>query len=168
MLLEPQPIAGALGGALLTGAITRQVFGRRAAARRLRAALRDGDPAVRAAAAEAAGESGVTKNAALLLATADLEQDVWVRQVIAQTVQRHLWEPPTSRSMIELRIWAKRELDWARFEPIEAHEPERNPRISAAAVPAPALEPDPEPDYNPDLEETITSTVSHGWKVRYR
>ena len=156
MLLEPEPIAGVLGGALLTGALTRQALGRRAAARRLRAALCDPEAAVRAAAAEAAGESGVTRNAALLLAAADREADVWVRQVIAQTVQRHLWEPPTSKTMIELRIWAKRELDWARLGPIEAPASEHSPRIS----PAPASAPSPDPD----LEETITLRVNSGWE----
>jgi len=156
MLLDAEPIAGVVGGALLTGALTRQAFGRRAAARRLRAALRDPEAAVRAAAAEAAGESGVTKNAALLLAAADLEKDVWVRQVIAQTVQRHLWEPPTSKAMIELRLWAKRELDWTRLEPIEASEREQNPRITAA--------PAPPPEPNPDLEETITLTFNSRWE----
>ena len=148
MLLEPQPIAGVLGGALLTGALTRQALGRRAAARRLRSALCDPDPAVRAAAAEAAGESGVTRHAALLLATVDGEEDVWVRQVIAQTVQRHLWEPPASRAMIELRIWAKRELAWARLEPIEPRGPEHSTRISAASPPPP--------------DQTVASTVSSG------
>ena len=116
MHLEAEPIAGILGGVLLTGGLARQALGRRAVVRLLRAALRDDDPAVRAAAAQAAGESGVTRNAALLLAAAELETDVWVRQVIAQTVQRHLWEPPTTQTMIDLRIWAKRELNWARFE----------------------------------------------------
>jgi HEAT repeats len=151
MLLEAEPIAGAVGGVLLTGALTRQLLGRRSAARRLRGALRDADPAVRAAAAEAAGESGVTRNAALLLAAADLEQDVWVRQVIAQTVQRHLWEPPTSRAMIELRIWAKRELNWARFDPIEP---------VARREPAGRIGPEP-PTAS---EETVTLPVVRGWE----
>ena len=158
MLLDAEPIAGVVGGALLTGALTRQALGRRSAARRLRAALRDPEAAVRAAAAEAAGESGVTKNAALLLAAADQEEDVWVRQVIAQTVQRHLWEPPTSKAMIELRLWAKRELDWTRLEPIEASAREQNPRISAAA------EPEPRPEPNPDLEETVSFTIPRRWQ----
>lgn len=151
MLLEPEPIAGAVGGALLAGALTRQLLGRRSAARRLRTALRDQDPAVRAAAAEAAGESGVTRNAPLLLAAADLEKDVWVRQVIAQTVQRHLWEPPTSRAMIELRIWAKRELNWARFDPIEPA-PEREIEARIEAEPGSAL------------EETVTLPAVRGWE----
>lgn len=151
MLLEAEPIAGAVGGALLTGALTRQLFGRRSASRRLRGALRDADPAVRAAAAEAAGESGVTRNAALLLSAADLERDVWVRQVIAQTVQRHLWEPPTSRAMIELRIWAKRELNWARFDPIEpVAERERAARIGVASPTA--------------SDETVKLPVVRGWE----
>ncbi len=119
MHLEAAPVSGAIGGALLTGAFVRQALGRRAAHRRLRTALSTRDPAVRAAAAQAAGEAGVTRNAALLLAAAEREEDVWVRQVIAQTVQRHLWEPPTSRRMIELRIWAKQELNWAGFDPID-------------------------------------------------
>jgi len=151
MLLEAEPITGALGGVLLTGGLTRQVLGRRSAARRLRRALRDPDPAVRAAAAEAAGESGVTRNAALLLTAADLEQDVWVRQVIAQTVQRHLWEPPTSRAMIELRIWAKRELNWTRLDPIDpVTERERTRRIGTAPPTA--------------SEETVKLPVVRGWE----
>jgi HEAT repeat protein len=151
MLLEAEPIAGAVGGALLTGAFTRQLLGRRSAARRLRRALRDPDPAERAAAAEAAGESGVTRNAALLLAAADLEKDVWVRQVIAQTVQRHLWEPPTSRAMIDLRIWAKRELNWARFDPIEpVAEQGQERRIAVESSTA--------------SDETVTLPVVRGWE----
>ena len=137
MHLEAEPIAGAIGGALLTGSIARQALARRAVVRRLRAALRDLDPAVRAAAAEAAGESGVTRNAALLLGAAGAEKDLWVRQVIAQTVQRHLWEPPTSQTMIDLRIWAKQELNWGRLSPIEPKAGTRSLRIEPAPEPAP-------------------------------
>lgn len=151
MLVEAEPIAGVVGGVLLTGALTRQALGRRAAGRRLRSALRDPDPAVRAAAAEAAGESGVTRNAALLLAAADPEKDVWVRQVIAQTVQQHLWEPPTSRAMIELRIWAKRELNWARFDPIE---PVAERRYPGRAQTGPTTA----------SEVTVTLPVVRGWE----
>lgn len=151
MLLEAEPVAGVVGGVLLSGALTRQFLGRRSAGRRLRGALRDADPAVRAAAAEAAGESGVTRNAALLLTAADLENDVWVRQVIAQTVQRHLWEPPTSRAMIELRIWAKRELNWARFDPIDPVATRGYTRRIEAEPPSAS-------------EETVTLPVVRGWE----
>lgn len=145
MHLEAAPISGALGGALLTGAVARQALGRRSALRRLRAALGDPDPAVRAAAAQAAGESGVTRNAALLLAAGEREQDVWVRQVIAQTVQRHLWEPPTTQSMIDLRIWAKRELNWARFDPIDPQADTLNLRTAVPSWLGELARPAPQP-----------------------
>lgn len=146
MHLDAEPIAGAVGGVLLTGALARQALGRRAVVRRLRTALRDPDPAVRAAAAQAAGESGVTRNAALLLATAEAESDVWVRQVIAQTVQRHLWEPPTTQTMIDLRIWAKQELNWARFDPIDPLAETLSLRAAPSPEPAPAPEPESAPE----------------------
>ena len=119
-----QIAAAAIGGALLTAGVARQTLVRRSIGRALREALRDPEPQVRAAAVQTAGENGIGRNARLLLAVASTEQDIWVRQVIAQTVHRHLWEPPTARALVDLRIWARKELIWGQLEtpalPVEA------------------------------------------------
>lgn len=118
-MMPAEPITAACGAALLTAALVRRGVLRRSVVRRLESALRDPDPAVRAAAVQTAGEGGVGRNAGLLLAATEREADIWVRQVIAQTVQRHQWEPAATRALVELRIWAKRELNWGRIAPAE-------------------------------------------------
>jgi hypothetical protein len=120
-----QIAAAAVGGALVTAGIARQGLVRRAAGRALRVALRDPEPLVRAAAVQTAGESGIGRNARLLLAVAKEEQDIWVRQVIAETVNRHLWEPPTAKALVELRIWAKQQVMSGQVEAVGAVEESR-------------------------------------------
>lgn len=82
----------------------------------LRVALVAPDPAARVAAVQTAGENGVGRNARLLLAVAETEEDIWVRQALAQTVIRHRWEPACTVALARLRVWAKQELLWGRLE----------------------------------------------------
>jgi hypothetical protein len=101
------------GGALLVCALGWATLSRRrrAAKRVLRRALADPDGAVRRAAVVLAGDGGVSKNAAMLLALARHETDPAVRDALAETVARNLWEPASERRVVELRLWARQHLD---------------------------------------------------------
>ena len=113
--MTPEQIAAILGSGLIVVAAARSAWRRAAIRRQLREALSDPVPAARVAAVQTAGENGVARNARMLLVVAAEEEDIWVRQVLAQTVVRHRWEPAVSEALVELRIWAKQELMWGQL-----------------------------------------------------
>lgn len=114
--MSPEPVALAVGGSLVTIAIVRSALTRVGVRRQLRVALVAPDPAARVAAVQTAGENGVGRNARLLLEIAEAEEDIWVRQALAQTVMRHRWEPTCTVALVRLRVWAKQELLWGRLD----------------------------------------------------
>ncbi|MBS2539908.1 hypothetical protein KGQ20_44915 [Catenulispora sp. NF23] len=114
--MSPEPVALAVGGSLVAVAAVRGVLTRVGVRRQLRVALVAADPAARVAAVQTAGENGVGRNARLLLEIAEAEEDIWVRQALAQTVMRHRWEPACTVALVRLRVWAKQELLWGRLE----------------------------------------------------
>ena len=114
--MSPEPVALAVGGSLVAVAAVRGALTRIGVRRQLRVALVAPDPAARVAAVQTAGENGVGRNARLLLAVAESEEDIWVRQALAQTVIRHRWEPACTVALVRLRVWAKQELLWGRLE----------------------------------------------------
>lgn len=114
--MSPEPVALAVGGSLVALAAARSALIRIGVRRQLRVALVARDPAARVAAVQTAGENGVGRNARLLLEIAEAEEDIWVRQALAQTVMRHRWEPACTVALVRLRVWAKQELLWGRLE----------------------------------------------------
>ncbi|WP_194915096.1 hypothetical protein [Catenulispora rubra] len=114
--MSPEPVALAIGSSLVTVAALRSTLSRFGVRRQLRGALVAPDPAARVAAVQTAGENGVGRNARLLLEIAEAEEDIWVRQALAQTVMRHRWEPACTVALVRLRVWAKQELLWGRLE----------------------------------------------------
>ncbi|GAA1970050.1 hypothetical protein [Catenulispora subtropica] len=128
--MSPEPVALAVGGSLIAAAAVRGTLMRAGVRRQLRNALHAAEPAARVAAVQTAGENGVGRNARLLLTVAESEEDIWVRQALAQTVIRHRWEPACTETLVRLRIWAKQELLWGRLEAPTA--------ITSSAVSEPA------------------------------
>ncbi|GAA2029611.1 hypothetical protein GCM10009839_31500 [Catenulispora yoronensis] len=114
--MSAEPVVFAVGGSLVAVAAVRSALMRAAVRRQLRTALNAVEPAARVAAVQTAGENGVGRNARLLLAVAEAEEDIWVRQALAQTVIRHRWEPAATETLVRLRIWAKQELLWGQLE----------------------------------------------------
>jgi hypothetical protein len=82
---------------------------RRAAARRLVAALRDPVTARRRAAIEVAAEQGLRPFARHLLELAEQEYDPAVVDALVDAVLRNTWEPAGDRTVQELRLWAHAE-----------------------------------------------------------
>ncbi len=133
--VSPEPLGLAVGGGLVALAALHSALTRRAVRHRLRAALAHAEPSTRVAAVQTAGENGVGRNARILLAAAGTEADIWVRQVLAQTVTRHRWEPASTRALVDLRIWAKQELLWGRLESGDGDAPGTGPDgVTAEAV----------------------------------
>ena len=114
--MSPEPVALAIGSSLVAIGAVRSALTRVAVRRQLRVALVAPDPAARVAAVQTAGENGIGRNARLLLEIAEAEEDIWVRQALAQTVMRHRWEPACTVALVRLRVWAKQELLWGRLE----------------------------------------------------
>lgn len=131
--MSPEPIAAVLGSALIGVAAARFTWQRATIRRQLREALNDPVPSARVAAIQTAGENGVGRNARMLLVVAAEEEDIWVRQVLAQTVVRHRWEPAVTEALVELRIWAKQELMWGQLESASADGPVQTLTAEATA-----------------------------------
>ncbi|WP_194894033.1 hypothetical protein [Catenulispora pinisilvae] len=137
--MSPEPVALAVGGSLVAVAAVRGVLTRIGVRRQLRVALVDADPAARVAAVQTAGENGVGRNARLLLEIAEAEEDIWVRQALAQTVMRHRWEPACTVALVRLRVWAKQELLWGRLEMPAGSALEGEASASVRTVVSPSL-----------------------------
>jgi hypothetical protein len=104
--VHSEQIAVAAGVALLTAGILRMLYLRSRVGRTLATALRHPDPRVRAAAVRSAAENSVARHVHLLATVAQTETHAGVVRVLAQTICEHRWEPATSRTMVELRMWA--------------------------------------------------------------
>lgn len=83
---------------------------RRAGSALLREAVADADPEVRRAAVALIGKEGVRRHAGLLLDMTRHERDRTVLTAIAEAVSQNLWEPANNRPVVELRLWAQRQL----------------------------------------------------------
>jgi carbamoyl-phosphate synthase large subunit len=77
-------------------------------------ALLDSDEATRAAAIEVAGSGGIAHFAGVLLSRTREEPSQAVRDRIVDVVVKNQWEPASSREIVELRLWAQRQLDAAK------------------------------------------------------
>jgi len=94
------------GMALLVTVVLRMLYSRWRVRRTLAVALRHPDPRVRAAAVRSAAENSVARHVSLLATLAETETHAGVIRVLAETICEHQWEPATSRTMVELRMWA--------------------------------------------------------------
>jgi carbamoyl-phosphate synthase large subunit len=79
--------------------------------RGVRAGLADPDPGVRTAAVRQAAELGLATTAPSLLRAVRAEQDTDVLAAVVETVAGRQWEPASTGSIVELRLWARAYLD---------------------------------------------------------
>jgi len=96
----------AAGVALLAGGIGWRWAHRHRSDRHLIELLNDPRPPVRQVAAGIAGQHGIRRHAATLIARAGVEDDALVRRTLAEAVARNQWEPLDTPDMVELRFWA--------------------------------------------------------------
>jgi carbamoyl-phosphate synthase large subunit len=79
--------------------------------RGVRAGLADADAGVRVAAVRQAAELGLATTAPALLRAVRAEQDTDVLAAVVETVAGRQWEPASTGSIVELRLWARAYLD---------------------------------------------------------
>jgi carbamoyl-phosphate synthase large subunit len=79
--------------------------------RGVRAGLTDADPRVRTAAVQQAAELGLATTAPALLRTVRAEKEQEVLAAVVETVAGRQWEPASTGSIVELRLWARAYLD---------------------------------------------------------
>lgn len=77
----------------------------------VRAGLADPDAGVRVAAVRQAAELGLATTAPALLRAVRAEQDTDVLAAVVETVAGRQWEPASTGSIVELRLWARAYLD---------------------------------------------------------
>jgi carbamoyl-phosphate synthase large subunit len=77
----------------------------------VRAGLTAEDPAVRSAAVRQAAELGLAATAPSLLRAVRAEKDPAVLAAVIETVAGRQWEPASTGSIVELRLWARAYLD---------------------------------------------------------
>lgn len=94
------------GALLLVVAVLWRGRSRRRTGVGLTVALRDGDPARRAAAVRVATEQGLRAYAAVLAKLIDVERDPRVLAALAEGVLRNSWEPADRPAILRLRLWA--------------------------------------------------------------
>ncbi|MGH9304140.1 MAG: ATP-grasp domain-containing protein, partial [Acidimicrobiales bacterium] len=102
--------AAAVGAALVGGAFTWRLTARRGARNALRRALRSESADSRLAALHIVASEGVAAYSGELHERAVVETDPELRRALARVVARAQWEPAADQSLIELRLWAHREL----------------------------------------------------------
>lgn len=79
--------------------------------RGVRAGLTDADALVRAAAVLQAAELGLAATAPSLLRAVRAEHDPVVLAAVIETIAARQWEPASTASIVELRLWARAYLD---------------------------------------------------------
>ena len=109
--------------------------------RGVRAGLTDADPAVRIAAVRQAAELGLAATAPALLRAVRAEADTDVLSVVVETVAGRQWEPASTGSIVELRLWARAYLDG--HPELRAHRTGGQPLLAgvAGATTPPSLDP---------------------------
>ncbi len=100
-----------VGLALLAMAVAWRTVRLARVRRGVRAGLAHDDPAVRAAAVLQAAELGLAATAPSLLRAVRAEKDPAVLAAVIETVAGRQWEPASTGSIVELRLWARAYLD---------------------------------------------------------
>lgn len=100
-----------VGLALLAMAVAWRTVRLSRVRRGVRAGLFDADASVRAAAVAQAAELGLASTAPGLLRAVRAEQDPAVLAAVIAMVASRQWEPASTGSIVELRLWARAYLD---------------------------------------------------------
>src|SRR3954469_22446492 len=96
-----------VGLALLAMAVAWRAVRLARVRRGVRAGLADDDAAVRSAAVRQAGELGLAATAPALLRAVRAEKHPAVLAAVIDTVAGRQWEPASTGSIVELRLWAR-------------------------------------------------------------
>jgi carbamoyl-phosphate synthase large subunit len=126
----------AAGAALLGAAVTWRTTARRGARTAIASALVSSNPASRMAALRTVAAEGIGPFAQILRQRAGVERDPEVRRLLAEVIAQSQWEPSADEALVELRLWAHRELGFA-----EAAEETANRSAVASRKVAALLEP---------------------------
>lgn len=100
----------AAGAALIGAAVAWRATARRGARQATETALVSPVPSVRAAALRMVAAEGIGQYVAVLRQRAGLERDPEVRRLLAEVIAQSQWEPSSDEALVELRLWAHREL----------------------------------------------------------
>lgn len=100
----------AAGAALLGAAAAWRMTARRSARSAVASAVVSQNPASRLAALRIIAAEGLGPYADLLRERAAVERDPDVRRVLAEVIARSQWEPSGDEALVELRLWAHRQL----------------------------------------------------------
>lgn len=106
----PELAVAVVGAALIGGAIAWRATTRRGARAAIRAALCSPSRASRLAALQIIAAEGVAAYSGLLRQRAGVEMDPEVRRTLAEVIARSQWEPAADEALVELRLWAHRQL----------------------------------------------------------
>ena len=107
-MLSPDRLAAFAGLVLLVCSGAWRLVVTHHSRRRLRTALFDDDPAVRASSVTVASSQGIGRYASALAELTRTETDRRVLDAIADAVARNRWEPADDPQLVELRLWADR------------------------------------------------------------
>lgn len=118
------------GAVCVVGAVAWRELSRRRAHAAVSKALCSPHAASRLAALELVAGEGVASYARILGQRTGVESDPVVRRQLAEVVARGQWEPAGDEQLVQLRLWAHRELA-----------DDRPAAVPAATVPAPAARP---------------------------
>ncbi len=109
MSITTELLAG-VGVALVAGAWCWRALATRRTRRAITRLVEDPDPSARAAALEVVAGQGLAPFAPLLVERSRVEDDPGVRDALAGIVARNQWEPVRTPAMVDLRLWAHRNL----------------------------------------------------------
>ena len=101
----------AAGAALLGAAVAWRATARRGARSAVATALVSPNPASRIAALRIVAAEGIGPFARVLRQRAGVERDPDVRRLLAEVVAQSQWEPAGDEALVELRLWAHRQID---------------------------------------------------------
>ncbi len=103
----------AAGAALLGAAVAWRTTARRGARSAMAHALVSPSPSARMAALRMVAAEGVAPFSHLLKERAAVEADPEVQHLLAEVIAQSQWEPSADEVLVELRLWAHRELEAA-------------------------------------------------------
>lgn len=103
----------AAGAALVGAAIAWRTTARRGARAAIASALVSPNPSARMAALRTVAAEGIAPFAQVLRQRAGVERDPEVRRLLAEVIAQSQWEPSADEALVELRLWAHRQIGMA-------------------------------------------------------